>query len=150
MEFVPSDAYPGERLILSKAANAVVDLTERGVRARPFQLLMPLVGMGRKEAVGGKLYLTSYRLVFKSHVFNRFTGTLSILLPSIRSVTDASTFLTKQIRVSADRDSLFVVWRREELMAAIDQARRTAEPDRERIAGLVGTDPVKLGHGLQL
>jgi hypothetical protein len=148
MSFEPGDAYPGERLIRTKAANAVVDLAEKRASPLPFSHLMPLVGMKGKEAVGGHLHLTSYRLFFESHGFNRFTGKLSILLPSIRALSDESTFIKKQLRVAAERDYLFVVWGVSELTAEIEAARRAIEPHRAQVAALVQADPRKLGNGL--
>lgn len=66
----------------------------------------------KKEALGGMLYLTNYRVIFKSHKFNRVTGTFSILLPDVQEVTNTSRFLMRKLEIlikGLDKFE-FVIW----------------------------------------
>ena len=82
------------------------------------------------EAVGGKLALTTSRLVFASHAFNVQAGPAEIPLADIRDVTPAWTrFLglipvaPNSICVRTDRGThRFVLYRRKEWIAAINAA----------------------------
>ncbi|MFF1812749.1 hypothetical protein ACFVXW_27190 [Streptomyces sp. NPDC058251] len=145
------DLLPGEGIILRKNANAVIDVREAGLSRFAFDDLMWLVGMRGKEAIGGRVYLTNYRLVFKAHRFNRVRGTFSVFLPSIEEVRDSSFAVTRQATVStATQDLTFVVWGVPQLIDTIDQCR--AEFDDAYItelATLVLAEPWKIGHGLQ-
>lgn len=68
------DLLPGEKLALTKSANAVVSLSEHGLSRFAAGQLMWCVGMEGKEAIGGKLHLTDMRLVFKSHLIQPGLG----------------------------------------------------------------------------
>ncbi|MEU7425721.1 hypothetical protein [Streptomyces sp. NPDC040750] len=142
---------PGEGIILRKNANAVIDVREAGLSRFAFDDLMWLVGMRGKEAIGGRMYLTNYRLVFKSHRFNRVRGTFSVFLPTIEEVRDASFAVTRQVTVStAMQDFTFVVWGIPQLIDTIDECR--AEFDgayTAELARLVLAEPWKIGDGLQ-
>jgi hypothetical protein len=104
----------GERIILERKANLMINIEDYGLKKK--------FTLSNKEAIGGKLYLSNYRLIFKSHPFNRVTGTYSILLPAIRSVRDSSGLLMKKIEVNANEKPFeFVVWGRKELLAQIEE-----------------------------
>ena len=57
----------GERVILERKANLMINIKDYGMK-RKFTL-------SSKEAIGGNLYLSNYRLIFKSHPINRVKGT---------------------------------------------------------------------------
>lgn len=145
------DLLPGEGIILRKNANAVIDVREAGLSRFAFDDLMWLVGMRGKEAIGGRIYLTNYRLVFKAHRFNRVRGTFSVFLPTIEEVRDASFAVTRQVTVStAMQDFTFVVWGIPQLIDTMDECR--AEFDgayTAELATLVLAEPWKIGDGLQ-
>ncbi|MFJ8108315.1 hypothetical protein [Streptomyces sp. NPDC096132] len=145
------DLLPGEGIILRKNANAVITVRAAGLSRFAFDDLMWLVGMRGKEAIGGRLYLTNYRLVFKSHRFNRVRGTFSIFLPTIEEVRDASFAVTRQVTVStALQDATFVVWGIPQLIETIDQCRAEFDPAYTAdLAALVLAEPWKSGGGLQ-
>ncbi|MFI5823685.1 hypothetical protein ACIA8I_32020 [Streptomyces rishiriensis] len=145
------ELLPGEGIILRKNANAVIDLREAGLSRFAFDDLMWLVGMQGKEAIGGRIYLTNYRLVFKSHRFNRVRGTFSVFLPSIEEVRDASFAVTRQVAISTGmQDSTFVVWGIPHLIEAIEQCRAEFDPAYTvELAALVLAEPWKIGGGLQ-
>ncbi|MGW1746932.1 hypothetical protein ACWCRD_15240 [Streptomyces sp. NPDC002092] len=147
----PEELLPGEGIILRKNANAVIDLREAGLSRFAFDDLMWLVGMQGKEAIGGRIYLTNYRLVFKSHRFNRVRGTFSVFLPAIEEVRDASFAVTRQVAISTGmQDSTFVVWGVPRLIEAIEQCRAEFDPAYTvELAALVLAEPWKIGGGLQ-
>jgi hypothetical protein len=99
MDIRSEDLLPVEKLVLSKFANAIIKIEEHGLSQFFVDDLLGLVGMQGKEAIGGKLHLTNYRLVFKAHFLNRVSGKFSIALPTIQSIKDTSRFRTKRSRL---------------------------------------------------
>lgn len=79
------------------------------------------------EAVGGRLYLTSERLVFESHGFNIQTGVTIIELPSISAVRTRRTLMLIpngiELLLEDGTTQRFVVWRRAQWLSAITRAR---------------------------
>ncbi|MEU9135237.1 hypothetical protein AB0D33_04550 [Streptomyces sp. NPDC048404] len=146
-----ADLLPGEGIILRKNANAVIDVRQAGLSRFAFDDLMWLVGMRNKEAIGGRLYLTNYRLVFTSHRFNRVRGTFSVFLPCIEEVRDSSIAATRQLTVhTGTQDFTFVVWGIPRLIETVDQCR--AEFDDAYVADLAElalAEPWKLGVGFR-
>ncbi|MFF8538031.1 hypothetical protein ACN6K9_002466 [Streptomyces sp. SAS_267] len=146
-----ADLLPGEGIILRKNANAVIDVRQAGLSRFAFDDLMWLVGMRNKEAIGGRLYLTNYRLVFTSHRFNRVRGTFSVFLPCIEEVRDSSFAATRQLAVhTGTQDFTFVVWGIPRLIEAVDECR--AEFDDAYVADLAElalAEPWKLGAGFR-
>jgi GRAM domain len=88
---------PGEKIISSNEANFIIKPKEFGLKRFAFDDLLWTVGMKNKEAIGGRLHLTNYRLVFKSHKFNRLRGVVSIFLPTIKEIKNTSYFITEKI-----------------------------------------------------
>jgi hypothetical protein len=60
-----SDLLSGEQVLARKNANALVGIVQAGLGS------MGSVSMTGTEAVGGQLYLTDLRLVFRAHRANR-------------------------------------------------------------------------------
>lgn len=111
MKVEDADLLPGERVLLSKPANAVIRLDEYGLSRFPADQLMWVAGFAGKEAIGGKLHLTNYRLLFKSHRVNRLTGLFSIFLPTITGLHDRSRWIVRKLEVTTRLQSFeFVVW----------------------------------------
>ncbi len=111
MKVEDSDLLPGERVVLSKPANAVIRLDEHGLSRFPADQLMRVMGFAGKEAIGGKLHLTNYRLLFTSHRVNRLTGGFSIYLPTITGLHDRSRWIAKKLEVVTRLQTFeFVVW----------------------------------------
>jgi hypothetical protein len=111
MKVEDADLLPGERVVLSKPANAVIRLDEHGLSRFPADHLMRVTGFAGKEAIGGKLHLTNYRLFFKSHRVNRLTGAFSIFLPTITGLHDRSRWIAKKLEVATRLQTFeFVVW----------------------------------------
>jgi len=111
MKLDSHDMLPNENLIQEKAANAVIKVAERGLSDFAFNDFMWVAGMKGKEAMGGKLYLTNCRMIFKSHGFNRLKGKFSIFLPTIKWIRDSSHLMTRKIEVSTHTTLFeFVMW----------------------------------------
>jgi hypothetical protein len=152
MNTTPDDLLAGENVILSKNANAIISVDEQGLSRFAFDQLMWTVGMQGKEAIGGRLHLTNFRLIFKSHAINRLTGKFSILLPTIQEVKDVSRFLTKKIEIVTKTQHFeFVVWGIPELIAAITAAKTKLTVEQIQSLGAnAAADYQKLGDGLQV
>jgi hypothetical protein len=69
----------------------------------PEQLGIPYTGLHERarHPVGGTLSVTQFRLLFEAMPFNQFSGTTTILLDTITSVEDTSTFLHPQLTIIA-------------------------------------------------
>lgn len=82
------------------------------------------------EGVGGWLYLTASRLVFKSHALNIQTHELALPLSDIRTVEPVRTMgiVPNGLKVTAGeaKPERFVVHGRKEWVRAIEDARRQA------------------------
>ncbi|TAL43019.1 MAG: hypothetical protein EPN91_07225 [Salinibacterium sp.] len=120
---------PGERIILAKAANLIINSGDFGMD--------PIEGAaGRRsmmrglgdESLGGRLYLTNRRIVFQTHAMNRLLGTVPIPLKSLTSFTDVSFGLSKMMKLEWDNEScVFVVWGIPRLLKEIEAARNSPE-----------------------
>jgi hypothetical protein len=120
MNIDESELLPGERMILSKGANAVIRLDEYGLSRLPADQIMRLIGFAGKEAIGGKLHLTSYRLIFKSHRVNRVVGSFSIFLPTITALHDRSRWIAKKVEIATRMQAFeFVIWGVPPFIAAV-------------------------------
>lgn len=152
MEFEQNDLLPGEKLILSKAANVVITIDEYGLSKFAFDKLMWTVGMKGKEAIGGKLHLTNYRLTFISHAANRLTGKFSIFLPTIQNVEDTSFLIKKQLTVLSRTQKFdFIVWGIPELIAAIQtQSENLNQQDKVSLRNIAASNYQKCGEGLKV
>lgn len=141
MKVEDSDLLPGERVIVSKPANAIVRLDEYGLSRFPADQLMRVMGFAGKEAIGGRLHLTSFRLLFKSHRVNRVTGAFSIYLPTITGLADRSRWIAKKLQVATRSQTFeFVVWGVPDFIAGIQAqaAQVTTGQARELAAAQAG------------
>jgi hypothetical protein len=111
MDLENNELLPSEEIVLSKGANAVIKLSEYGLSKFAFGKYMWVVGLKGKESIGGKLHLTNYRLVFKSHRLNRVRGKFSIFLSTITGIRDTSVLITRKVAVSTKlREFEFIMW----------------------------------------
>jgi hypothetical protein len=147
-----SDLFDGERVLLSKAANSIIKINDYGLKRLPFDQLMPLVGFQGKEAIGGKLHLTNYRIIFKSHSINRLRGKFSVFLPTIQDVRDTSQFISKKMAVITQTQTFeFVIWGIPALMKEINSAVQLLTPEQnDLIKSIAIADYKKIGEGLEL
>jgi hypothetical protein len=160
MDIQQSDLFDGERVLLSKAANSIIKINDYGLKRLPFDQLMPLVGFQGKEAIGGKLHLTNYRIIFKSHSINRLRGKsinrlrgkFSVFLPTIQDIRDTSQFISKKMAVITQTQTFeFVIWGIPALMKEINSAVQLLTPEQnDLIKSIAIADYKKLGEGLEL
>jgi hypothetical protein len=141
MALNPKDLLPGEEILLSKLANLLVRPSEYGLSEFAFG------GSDGSEAIGGRAYLTSYRLVFAAHGLNRLTGAHSIFLPNIRNVRKGWTTLA----VSTETQEYeLLMWFNRRFFEAVEQERQAFGPkDLRRLRSLVRDNLSKVGQGLQ-
>ena len=113
----------GEELLLSKKANFVIAVSEYGLSRFGADDLMWIADLEGKEAIGGKLYVTNYRLIFISHSLNRISGSFEIFLPAITKTYNSSRGITKSITLETEiADFKFIVWGIPKLLDQIDCA----------------------------
>ena len=113
----------GEELLLSKKANFVIAVSEYGLSRFIADDLMWVAGLEGKEAIGGKLYVTNYRLIFISHSLNRISGFFEIFLPAITKTYNSSRGITKSITLETEiADFKFIVWGIPKLLDQIDSS----------------------------
>lgn len=130
---IQHDLLPTEDVIIAKPANYIIRLKDYRLSTIWLRALMPLIGVGGKEAIGGTLYLTNYRLIFDAHALNRVKGTFSIFLPTIRQHQNASGLIIRKIRVATGRQSFeFVVWGVPALLVAIRQAQSVLDDSQQQ------------------
>ena len=143
---------PGESILYTKRANAIVHPTDYGLGRFPFDKYMGLVGMKGREGVGGSLYLTTVRLIFRSHAFNRVRGTFNIFLPSIQQTFDTSQLAVRKVRVvTASQDYEFVMWGIPNFLALLTAQRaEAAKMDRARLLQLITERPGAFGGDLSV
>jgi len=95
--------------------------------------------MKGKEAIGGKAHLTNYRIIFKSHFFNRVRGQHSIFLPNVVAVSD--TFNTLIVETTVQRFE-FVMWFKQAFIDAVNREKaRIDSTELERLKKVVATHP---------
>ena len=145
------ELLPGEQLLETKAANAVVTLSDHGLSRFAFDEHMWVVGMKNKEAIGGHLSLTTFRLVFQAHAINRLRGRYSIFLPSVVTLRDASFLWTRKIAVATQLTEFqFVLWGIPRFLARVEEARSRLTPDAVRHLQAVAVEHYeRWGEGLQ-
>lgn len=146
----PRDLLNSERVLASKAANFVIRQADYGLGPLPSEHLMKYIGFAGKEAIGGRLHLTNRRLIFRSHAFNRMTGQLSIFLPEVTALRNASSLLVKKLDVqTAGSTETFIVWGVPSLIQTIERARAASNhAAAETVWRDVAANPESLGDGL--
>lgn len=151
-DYLPS----GENIIETKNANFLLRLDENELRrfgVFGIDAEMRLLGLGAgKESIGGKLYLTNFRLFFHSHSVNRFTGSLSIFLPKIVETKNTSGLITGIMEVvTRDRSFEFIAWGVPKFTVAVAAARDSLLPQQtEDLRVTVRDSPEKCGDGLKV
>lgn len=145
MQLEQNDLFKGERVVIERKANAIINFEDFGmkkIKGSPFR---------KTEAIGGKLYVTNYRLIFKSHSLNRVKGMYSILLPTIQSVRDISFLLMKKIEVISNGNTyVFVVWGIKELLEEIERVKSNLSIEEKTwLENIRNSDEEKCGEGLK-
>ena len=137
----------GEKLLLSKNANLIIRRTEFDLPPLVQIGFCGRLGMKGKEAIGGQLHFTSYRLIFKSHSFNRVTGSISVFLPQITSLKNTSSPIVRRVTLSTLLAKMdFVVFGISALIEKIHEAQKAfGQNDKERVVMAVTANPSMVG-----
>lgn len=145
------DLLPGEELIASRSANLVVEPKKFGLQKFAYDEFLWIAGMKNKESLGGALYLTNYRLLFKSHRLNRIRGKTSIFLPTIVELENSSFFFVRKMTVSTPSTITdIVVGDVDQLIEGTWVAKHALLPeDVEDLKELVVAHPQLAGDGLE-
>lgn len=121
---------PGEKLLFSCKSNAVIVPFEHGLSRFAADELLPLVGLRGKEAIGGHLHVTTIRLAFKAHGFNRLRGSVSTPLPAIQEIGPWRSRLAVGVEVTTPvAAQTYVTWSRSKLIRAVEDASRLLGPE---------------------
>ena len=133
-----ADLLPTERVLASKLANLWVKPSEHGLTE-----LALGAHLGTAEALGGRAYLTTYRVLFRPHGFNRLVAAHSLLLPNVVRVRRG------WFGVGVDsRAQVFdlVMWFNRGFVDALEDARRgLGRAGAGRLRALVRDHPDRLG-----
>ena len=142
-----SDLLPDETKLMTKGANLIVSVKESGLTRFAGDKLFWNTGMEGKEALGGLVHLTNYRLIFKPHMVNRLHGSHSIFLPNIQSITTG--FNRLYVDTELQRFT-FVIWFRTAFIEATQKAVNSFTPTNiEALKRIVTSHPGIIGPGLQ-
>ncbi len=141
------DLLPGEIIILSKKANLWVKPSEYGLRS----LFSGLHGVLDMEAIGGQVHLTNYRLVFKSHAYNRIVGKVSVFLPPIATIRDTLGGMVREVTVTTSLTEFeYVIWGIPAFIESVKQAKAAlGQDDISKIQALAVQYYDRVGEGLQ-
>lgn len=115
----------GERVLHRSKANAVIVPSDHGLSRFAADNLLPLAGLAGKEAIGGRLSVTTLRLAFVAHPFNRIKGSTSIPLTVIEDARNWRSGLAIGVQILTRLASFnYVTWSRSKALTAISDARR--------------------------
>ena len=150
MKLDQSRLLAGEELLLSKKVNFVISVSDYGLSRFVADDLMWIAGLQGKEAIGGKLYLTNYRVIFISHSINRVSGSIEIFLPAITKAYNSSRGLTKSITLDTElADLKFIVWGIPKLLEQINSAASASlSPEDNQLSELLNSVESKPANGL--
>ena len=126
------EVLEGEREFHRSKANAVIVPSDYGLSEFAAGDLLGLAGIKGKEAIGGHLHVTSLRMAFEAHGFNRVKGVLSVPLSAIRRAVPWRAGLSVGIQVTTDATALQIVsWSRKAVLLALEEARSQFGPTEE-------------------
>lgn len=118
------ELLPGERQLHRSNANMVIVPSQYGLSQFAAGRLLGLMGMEGKEAIGGRVHITSARLAFAAHPINRLGGVFSVPLPQITHAARLRSGVTLGFEIVTRAAGVrFVSWSRRAALAALDQAR---------------------------
>jgi hypothetical protein len=142
MNLKESDLLPTETVLVRKFANLWVKPSEHGLSEFVFNQYL-----GNNEAIGGKAFLTNYRIVFKSHGFNRLTGMHSLFLPNIREIKKGIFGITVE---TAAQEYGFVMWFNGRFVRTARERQEEFGPKEvKKLRDLLRQHPEKAGEGLK-
>ena len=129
----PRHLLASERVIASRPANFLIASADYGLSPFLNASLLNRFGFAGQEALGGRLHVTNFRIVFRSHAANRITGQLSILLPEIVDVRNESSLFVKRMTVTSEAaDESFIIWGLTGFIRTIQAAQKNLGPAESR------------------
>ena len=132
--FSEPELIPNEVVLHRKGSNFIVKLDEVDLPRFCADQLMWTIGMAGKEAIGGHLYITNYRLLFIAHKFNRLTGQFSIPLFRINDAYKKTKFPMFKLLVETDMANFeFVIWNANKAVEIIRSNQTNAPENLEEI-----------------
>lgn len=138
MHLTKNDLLPTEKVLCSKFANLWVKPSRHGLSKFAFNK-----HLGDNESLGGNAYLTNYRIIFKSHGFNRLVGMHSLFLPNIIEIQKGWTGITVESSVQAFE---FVMWFNGNFVNAAQSRKNEMRPkDVELLRELIRAHPDRIG-----
>ncbi|WP_321448399.1 hypothetical protein [uncultured Cohaesibacter sp.] len=151
LAFPSNKRLPGEVVKESFGANFIIQLEDYELKAFAASDLMWLVGMKGKEAIGGRLHLTNYRLYFQSHRFNRLRGAISIFLPQIEGIQPQTKYLVfRQASVLVGKNKIrFVISDPQKFARSLAMAVEASKALDTKIANHAAANPEKCVVGLE-
>ena len=146
-----AELLPGEKILLSKLANLVIKPKDFGLDDFAFDDLLWTVGMKNKESLGGAVHITNFRIIFKSHKFNRMRGKTSIFLPSIQHLSNSSFLLFRKLTLTtASAQVNFVIADVDKVIERIYSAKNQIDSEAlESLRSHIVNHPAKCGDGLE-
>ncbi len=139
MLFAKPKLIDHEKIIYRKGANFIASVDEADLVRFCADQLMWLVGMQGKEAIGGHLYITNFRLIFVAHAVNRLKGQFSVPLVAIQNARRQVRFPVFKLIVETNHGRFdFVNWNVKDALIAIDSHKNDApsELETEMLDGL--------------
>jgi hypothetical protein len=122
-------------VLISKSANYVIELAEYGLSARAGSPIsfgtragMRMIGLAGKEALGGRLVVTTHGFGFTAHALNTVRGNVFVPIHHVATMRDVSKGLSRQLEIVLTNGyvMLFVVWGVPKVIAALERARAGA------------------------
>lgn len=153
MQINPNDdLIPGERIIHEQATNAVIKIDDYGLLSffrNDLRWIDSLIGM---EAIGGWIYITNYRIIFKSHSINRVTGKLTIFLPNIINIANTSFLFRKAVTINTKYQTYeFVIWQVPHFIDIVNSEKNQLSNDKiEELKKITIININKVGDGLEV
>jgi hypothetical protein len=93
------DLFPGETVFYEKDVVVKVNINRDFLMPYASGQLWWLLAVSGQASMEGEVYLTNYRLIFKSNDVSQLTGKFSIFLSTIDRIDDSSFFINKAFSV---------------------------------------------------
>lgn len=101
--------FKQETIVNSFFANLIIRPADFNLKSFSFDEYFKYFGMKNQEALGGSLHLTNFRLIFKTHRYNRIRGEFSVFLSEIKNIEIISSLLHKKMIINTTASSLTVI-----------------------------------------
>jgi hypothetical protein len=148
------DLLPGETILYEKAVVAKVNINRDCLMPYASGQLWWLLAMSGQASMEGEVYLTNYRLIFKSNDVSNLMGKFSIFLPTIDRIDDSSSAINSAISIYTG-DSVkydFITWGGvSKFIDLVKENKKAITPARlDYIKKLTISNMVVVGDGLKV